>query len=889
MTNTRSTRKPLAGASTAAWILLLSAPTQAREALPENPGFTPDQLEAQSREQWSKNLLYPKGLTAPDQTRARITIDGKSDGRVWGGIGSTPSTGMERQLMHYPEAIQQEILDLCFKPNFGMALTHLKVEVGGDNNSTSAVEPSFAHTRAEMANPNFRRGGLYWLMRKARDRNPGLEIGALAWTQPSWVGEEIKRTGIADNGSFYTRDSAEYFTKFFEGARKEWGVEMQFFSAEQNERSHVGRSEWVLKHLKPALDKAGLGHIKFVIDSGGWPLRFGDDNPDFLKLVHARGTHYVENSPTKAPTEEAKASGFRLWNTECWSRVGRHWPLAMFFADTVARGYVESKITQFSTWPLLSGNLPGSLCGDTGLLQANKPWSGYYEIFPTVWITAHYNQFAPAGWKTVDSGCGGLFVESIPPIDTKFPTWPRSAKGPVHFARLNYLTVRSPDGQDYSIIVVNNSPFARTLDFDLKDLPAKPLHTWVSDENEQFVRTGAVNAGKFTLEVKPWSICSLTTTKGQQKGQPKNPIPADAVMPLPYSDDFESYAIGSDARYQSCSAGYFEVFQAPGEGKTLRQMVPSKGLTWSFPRDNYPSVAFGDIRWSDYEVSSDALLEGAGTAALWARTEFFRDHGVAGYFLRYDQSGKWELGVANNRHMGNTLYTEKTLASGQLAGFKPETWHALAIRAEGSQLRASIDGKQVAEVQDNQYANGAVAYSTWAESIQSGFEDMQAASVVGTRYGHARFDNLRIRPLVEGLISQTGWSASATSENAHNQGSRAIDGNRKTFWRPLTGPKGKLPQTLTVDMGRTHAIKEVLVQPSAAEKPAGITSYALHLSEDGKTYGKVAEGQWTESADRKSIVFPPQVARFVRLEAREGFGPQKADVGVAELQVVGAQ
>jgi hypothetical protein len=71
-------------------------------------------------------------------------------------------------------------------------------------------------------------------------------------------------------------------------------------------------------------------------------------------------------------------------------------------------------------------------------------------------------------------------VESIPPIDTKFPTWPRSAEGPVHFARLNYLTLRSPDGQGYSIIVVNNPPFAQTLDFDLKDLPAKPLHTWVA-------------------------------------------------------------------------------------------------------------------------------------------------------------------------------------------------------------------------------------------------------------------------------------------------------------------------------------------------------------------------------------------------------------------------
>jgi galactosylceramidase len=870
-------------------ILSIVCPILAQEvALPENPGFTPEEAEAQSKERWSKNMLYPKGLIPPEQTRATIRIDGKSGGRRWGGIGSTPATAMERQLMHYPKAIQEDILDLCFKPNFGMGLTHLKVEVGGDNNSTSAIEPSFAHTREEMANPNFRRGGNYWLMRKARDLNPSIELGALAWTQPYWVGEEIKRKDVSDNGSFYTQESAEYFTKFFEGARKEWGLEMQFFSPEQNERGHTGRRDWVMNNLKPTLDKAGFEHIKFVIDGGGWPLRHGDDDPEFLKHVYARGTHYVENSPIKASTEEAKASGFPLWNTECWSRVGRDWPLVMFFADSVARGYVESKITQCTTWPILSGGLPGSLYGDTGLLQAKKPWSGHYELYPTVWIAAHYNQFAPMGWKTVDSGCGGLFVESIPPIDTKFPSWPRSAKAPVNLSRVNYLTLMSPDGKDYSIIAVNNSPFARTLDFELKDMPQKPLHKWTSDEDEQFVSAGeiATGEGKFTLEMKPWSVCSLTTTTGQQKGQPKNPIPADSVMPLPYSDDFDSYEIGSDSRYQSCSAGYFEVFQAPGEGKTLRQMVPAKGLTWSFPRDNYPSVALGDIRWSDYEVTADSLLEGEGTAALWARVEFFRDHGMAGYYLRYDHQGKWELGAANNRHMGNRLYTEKTLASGQLDNFKPEAWHKLTIRAEGNQLRASIDGKQIAEVKDDKYENGAVGFSTWAENTQKDFEDMKAASVVGTKYGHARFDNLTIRPLVEGLLPQAGWRVSATTENTHNQGSRAVDGKVSTFWRPLTNAKGKLPQALTIDMGRSHKIKEVLVQPMRGEKPACITRYAFFVSDDGKTYEKIAEGQWGDNADRKSITFEPRLTRFLRLEALEGSGAQKSDVSVADLQVV---
>jgi len=723
---------------------------RAEGVIPENPGFTPEQaaeMAAQSSQsQWSKNILYPKGLVAPKETRAVITLDGTGGGRQWGGIGSTPAAAMERQLMHYPEEIREYLLDLMFKPSFGMALTHLKVEVGGDNNSTAAVEPSFAHTRKEMANPNFRRGGNLWLLRKAKDRNPGVELGALAWTQPYWVGNGAGRT---DNISFYSQESAEYFVKFFQGARDEWGLNIHNFSVEQNERTVVGRRDWVIKHLRPTFDKAGLAHVKFVLDNTGWPQRPDERDPEFLNHIYALGRHYVENDPIKKSTPEAQASGKPLWNGECWSRIGSEWPLAMFWADTVARGYVESKITQFTTWPILGGGLPGSLYGTTGLMVANKPWSGHYVINPTVWLTAHFNQFAPMGWNTVDAGCGEAFVEAIPPVDGKMPTWTRTAKEPVNMARLNYLTLLSPDGKDYSFIAVNFSPFARTLEVELKNLPVKPLHQWVSTEHAQFIKTGQIDTklGKFTLEIQPWSVHSLTTTTGQQKGPSKHAVPPDSVMALPYGDDFESYPIGADARFSSCSAGYFEVHQAPREGKTLRQMVPAKGLTWSIPKDNYPSVAIGDIRWSDYEVSSDACLEGPGTVALWARVEFFRDHGMAGYYLRVDQEGKWELGVARNKHKGTVFYTEKTLAMGKLADFKPEAWHKLAIRSEGDRLMARVDGEQVVDVTDKTYATGAVGYSTWAEAIQKDFEDVKASSVIGTKYGHARYDNLSVHPI----------------------------------------------------------------------------------------------------------------------------------------------
>jgi galactosylceramidase len=726
--------------------------TLAQVAVPENPGFTPEQaaaMEQQARQRkWADDALCPKNPVAPAQTQAVVRISGKSGGRKWGGIGSAPSNAMGRMLPFYPEELRNDILDLMFKPNWGMALTHLKVEVGGDNNSTSGTEPSFAHTREEMAKPNFHRGYLYQLMRDARDRNPGIELGALAWTQPYWVGNG---TGRNDNKSFYTPESAEYFVKFFEGARKEWGLEMQYFSAEQNERNPTGRRNWVINDLRPAFDTAGLQHVQFIIDNAGWPLRAEDKDSELLKQIAALGRHYVENDPKKMTTSEALASGKPLLAAESWSRIGQNWPLAIYLAESVARCYTDSKITQFTTWPLQGGGLAGCMYNATGLMAANKPWCGFYEIYPTVWMAAHFNQFAPMGWETIDSGCGSLFVESNPVYDeaTGVPTgvkekgWPR--------ARLYYLTLKSPDSKDYSIIVVNSSPFARTLDVELQDLPLKPLHAWRTTREEQFIRTGSIDtgSGKFTLVAQPWAVYSLTTTTGQHKGQPKQAIPSDTLLPLPYGDDFESYSIGADARYTHSVAGYFEVYQAPGEGKTLRQMVPAKGLTWAIPKDNYPCVVIGDVRWGDYEVSSDALLEGQGNVALWARVNAFRDHGLAGYYLRVDQAGKWELGVANNRRGKNKFYTEKALATGHLAAFTPDAWHKLALRVEGSLLRASVDGKQVVEIKNGTYAAGAVGYSTWAEGIQKDHEDMKKAMVIGTKYGQARYDNLLVRPVRE--------------------------------------------------------------------------------------------------------------------------------------------
>ena len=86
--------------------------------------------------------------------------------------------------MDYPEPQRKQVLDFLFKPNFGASLHHLKIEIGGDINSTDGTEPSYARTREEFDRPRpeyFDRGYEWWLMREAKKRNPQICLDVLQW------------------------------------------------------------------------------------------------------------------------------------------------------------------------------------------------------------------------------------------------------------------------------------------------------------------------------------------------------------------------------------------------------------------------------------------------------------------------------------------------------------------------------------------------------------------------------------------------------------------------------------------------------------------------------------------------------------------------------------
>ena len=82
--------------------------------------------------------------------------DANGLGRTFDGIGGLSGGGAtSRLLVNYEEPYRSQILDFLFKPKFGASLHILKVEIGGDGQSTEGTEHS--HMRS-LHDENYTRG-----------------------------------------------------------------------------------------------------------------------------------------------------------------------------------------------------------------------------------------------------------------------------------------------------------------------------------------------------------------------------------------------------------------------------------------------------------------------------------------------------------------------------------------------------------------------------------------------------------------------------------------------------------------------------------------------------------------------------------------------------------
>jgi hypothetical protein len=623
-------------------------------------------------------IVLPLCLSPIRAAEKVVVLDAAQGGRTFEGIGALSAGASSKLLIDYPEPQRRQVLDVLFKPKYGASLQHLKVEIGGDVNSTCGTEPAFAHTRDEFLKDdpgNFRRGYEGWLMREAFARAPRILFDALQWGAPGWIG----------GGSFFSQDNADFVAAFHARTRRYLGIETAFQGIWNETAYDIG----YIKMLRRTLDRAGLSSVKIGAadqDNKDRIWRIAEEvarDPELARAIYAYGDHYV----AYASTETARVSGKPLWASEDGPWAG-DWYAATKLAKLYNRSYIDGRMTRFITWSLVTSYydilpLPGS-----GLMRASEPWSGHYEIQPAIWAAAHTTQFAEPGWKYIDSGCGHL-----EPFGS-------------------YVTLRSPGGADYSIVVETmDSPYITIgapieIEFQLgRGFGGKAVCVWKSSAREQFIQVATIEPKGSSIRYRfdPESIYTLSTTTGQRKGGCDLPIPAGRILPLPYSDNFDAIPEHALPRFFIDQSGVFEVVRRPdGTGGCLRQMVPARGIEWGYHGNPEPYTVMGDERWTDYEVQADAQIDAAASASIYGRVSNVgtKAEPPRGYRFTVDGAGAWKL-----------ERDAESLGSGRVV-FATGGWHRLSLTLSGATISAAVDGTRLTRIEDRAYTHGLAGLGT---------------------------------------------------------------------------------------------------------------------------------------------------------------------------------
>jgi len=639
-------------------------------------------------------------------------------GRKFDGIGGLSGGGATSKLLvNYPQKQRDEILDYLFKPNFGAALQILKVEIGGDAQSTDGTEASHMHNSWDE---NYNRGYEWWLMVEAKKRNPDIKLYGLPWGFPGWIGQ-----GTRD--PYQNPDvTADYIIRWIRGAKTVYHLDMDFIGI-WNERPY---NITYIKTLRKRLDQAGFSKTRIVAADGGW-----DISSDVLKdsalagAVDYIGCHY----PGTESDEKAMQTGKQLWASEdystfndnvgggCWARI---------LNKNYAVGYMTSTIS----WNLIASYYSDLPFYRDGLMTAVEPWSGSYNVDTPIWLSAHTTQFTKIGWKYLNHSAGVGMLDGGG----------------------SYVALVSPDGNDLTIVVEtmshNHSVCIRpplpeydvvpqTMGIQLKGSFAgiKSMNVWYSklgfdgEVNTMFVKRNPLQFanGAATLPLGLDEVYTLTTLSSGAKGQYPTPPPSKP-FPLPYTDDFEHYTLSEEPYNLAQQTGAYEVVHAGGgHGKVARQVMLETPVVWcEAERSNKSINVIGDSQWTDIHIQIDATLgpvnatDGVFVAARIQNTGCQAFHAEGIFFFLFPKRNSYVVSY--------DLARTQVLTKGSTE--VDDGWNTLSILVQGQQVAGAVNGKVVFTV-------------AAPKSTGKGF------AAIGTdSFGIADFDNLKITSAADGEL-----------------------------------------------------------------------------------------------------------------------------------------
>ena len=468
---------------------------------------------------------------------------------------------------------------MLFKPQWGMGLHTLKVEIGGDTNSGDGSEPSHSHARGDLS---CTRGYELWLLREAKARNSLIKTYGLSWGAPSYI----------NNGTFFGPEMWTYQVSWLACVRSELGFDIDYIGV-YNERDWGG-VDYIIG-LRATLDAAGFNHTQIIIPDGLYDasiMAAAASDAAFNASFDGIGLHY----PCRAKNPVVQESGKKYWASEDWWDQP-DWEGAATWGHLLNQNYIENNMTATIAWsPLWAVYSPQLIFEEAGMLRAREPWSAHWDVSLPVWTASQWSQFTAPGWRflSVVSGSSGL----LPGGGTYVSLVPDGG------AAAGFTLIIETFVAPKRCAGVTPPRAQQTLTFVLTHgLPAPGTHlfVWQTTETAPFVALPdlVVDAqGAVTVTVPVDAMLTLTTVAGGQKGTPSAPVPPSAPFPLPFTEDFSGYAEDAMARFFADQYGSFAVRNA-----TLVQVAPANpaGNRWWYDAD--PLTVLGDAGWADVALS----------------------------------------------------------------------------------------------------------------------------------------------------------------------------------------------------------------------------------------------------------------------------------------------
>ena len=640
-----------------------------------------------------------------------IHLANNNTDHTYDGHGALSAGASSRLLYDYPLQQRNEILDYLFKPNFGAALDLLKVEIGGDSQSTDGTEASHAHYRNDL---NCNRGYEWWLLEEAKKRNPNIITYALSWAVPGWVG----------NDTYYSIDNINYHISWLKCARDEHPTIGNIdYIGVWNERTW-GNIKWI-NDFRKAMDVNGFQKTKIIIPDGWWNGAKEilhaidvDSSGTFANSLQGGGIglHYPCN---QAHPEVQSKYNLKYWSSEDYSTEA-NWKGASCWGRILNQNVVRMNMTSTISWSLIWSVYEDFPYFGNGLMYAMHPWSGHYEVNQAIWTSAHHTQFIEPGWKYIGNGGrgflqnGGSYVSLVSPEVTSNLMAPNATNNAVID-----LTIVVEKLQGDCLRCAGGNTSDEIVTFSLGTIlkkQHKTLAVWMTNETVSFMRLPDAkidaNSGIVSYFVGADSIVTLSSLKDSSKGSFKTNIPENTPFLLPYDDDFEERKVASVPKYFSDNGGSFEISSDNDnikENQYLRQMVIRPPIKNAWIPDALAITVIGESTqlWSDGVVVevSIRLVSSPRTIPFYNNSSMFGGvclHVSGGGYNKPDNPHNQKLGhcLVIRDHGDENYFWElqemkKIIASGPITNNMNSLWNKIKLSSKGNNIFVNINGIKV--------------------------------------------------------------------------------------------------------------------------------------------------------------------------------------------------